>query len=119
MAAATVTLANLCDVVCAWHRRPWIRADRDLCALRTAGESDGISRLGMQVVRNELVEALVTFVNQIKLNHSVCTLRFLSHCFEGLQVLFEDRFETTLHFRARRHFFERLDGEFANDLFDE
>ena len=115
MSAATISLTNFRDVVRAWHGRPWIRAYRDLRSLCTARERDRVSRFGVQVVRNELVEALVTLVNQIKLHHAVCTRRFLPDHFERLEMLLEYRLKTALHFRARRHLFERLRRQLAND----
>src|SRR5690348_7954006 len=82
--AATISLTNLRDVVPPRLGRPWIRSDRDLRALWPARQRHRVSRLRIQVVRDELVEAFVTLVNQIKLHHAVRKLRLAPHGFQRL-----------------------------------
>ena len=71
-------------------------------------ERDRVSRLRMQVVRNEFVEAFVTFVNEIKLDDAVRSDRLSFHCFERFQMLLQYWLETALHFCAGGYFLERL-----------
>src|SRR5829696_1397680 len=73
----------------------------------------------MKVVRNELVEALITFVNKIKLDDAVDARRLFPDYFKRLKVLFEYRLEPTLHFSAGCDFFERLRRQITNDPLDE
>ena len=73
----------------------------------------------MQVIRNELVEAFITLVNKVKLDHAVRAPRFSSDDFKRLEMLLQYRLKTTLHFGAHRNLFERFDGELTNDLLDE
>src|SRR5689334_15681449 len=119
MTTAAIAFADFCDVVCARLRRPRIRADRDLRTLRSARERDGVSCLRIEIIRDELVEAFVTFVNQVKLNHAVGELCFSSHGLQGFEMLLKDGLKTTLHFRASGDCCERMRREIANDLFDE
>ena len=63
MAAAAVALADGGDVVAARAWAEGVRADGDLRAEGAARDRDRVGRFRMDVVGNELVEALQAFLN--------------------------------------------------------
>lgn len=81
MATAAVAFTDLRDVVSSWEWRPGVGANRDLRALRAAREGHRIGGFRVKIVRNELVEAFVTLVYQIKLNDVVFKDSFATNCF--------------------------------------
>src|SRR6266568_314068 len=100
-------------------RRPGVRADRNLCPLRSARERDRVGSLGKQVVRNELVKAFVAFINQIELHYAVVVNSLTPNRLQSLQMELQDRLETALHFRAGGYFIQGVPGQIANNLFNE
>ena len=68
MAAASVTLADLREVRHFGRvgLGPGIRANRNLGAEAGPGEADGISGLGMEIVRDELVVAIQRQIGEVE-----------------------------------------------------
>jgi len=70
VAAAAVAFADLRDVVGARAWGPGVRRQKSLCAVvRALGRRSRSPRI--EIVRNELVKALVAFVDEIKLDDAV------------------------------------------------
>ena len=93
MSAAAVALADLRQV---GHLRrvglgPGIRADRDLGAEAGTGEPDGVRRLGVQKVGDELVVALLRLVGDVEEDRPVALLGALANQLDGLLVALQQR----------------------------
>ena len=63
MAAAAIALANLRDVVGARARRPGIGTHGNLGARGTARQGDRLGRLRIEIIRNDVVEALEALID--------------------------------------------------------
>src|SRR5205807_6929467 len=105
-------------VVCAWMRRPGVRADGNFRAVRAACERDGIGRLRIEIIRDEFVEALDAFVNQIELHDIVRVSRLAPNNLKRLTMKRENRTKAMLHVIAHSNSIERTLDEFADNLFD-
>src|SRR6266568_136022 len=102
--ATTVAFANGCDVVAARAWRPRIRTDGNLGALQSASQCDCVSRLRKQIIRNEFIEAFVTFVDQIELHDILVRSCLAFNCIECFAMKFQNWCEATLHLIAGRDF---------------
>src|SRR2546421_1467147 len=110
MSTAAVSLADRRDVVTARSRRPRIRADGNLRALRRPRQRDRVSRLRKQVIRNELVEAFETLLDEIELHDIFLENRFAPDCFQRVAMQLQDRLKTALHLCAGGNLAQRLPG---------
>src|SRR5258707_816861 len=98
MPAAAIALADRRDVMGARARRPGVRTYRNLGSLRRARERNCVGSVGKQIIRNEFVEALVAFVDQIKLHDCVPVDSFAANRLQSFQMQLQNRLETALHF---------------------
>src|SRR5438132_60677 len=96
MPATAVTFAYRRDITTTRARRPRIRADGDLCSLWPTSQRYGVSRVGKQIIRDELVEAFVTLVHEIELHDAVFVNCLTLNFFKRIAMLSQDRFKTTL-----------------------
>ena len=93
--------------------------DLSRAMLRRARERNCVSRFGKQIVRNEFVEALEPFLDQIELHNIVLAGRFAFDCVQRFPVQLQDRLEAVLHFLAGGNFSQRFLGQVADYLLDE
>src|SRR5579885_1207949 len=119
VAAAAVALADRGDVVAARARAEGVRADGDFRAEGPARDRDRVGRLRADVVRDELVEALDAFVNQVEGDDAAVVRSLASNHLDGFEVARAQRREPPLRRLVRRHFVERAAGEFADRVLDE
>ena len=104
MSTTAVTFADRRDVVTPRTLSPRIRADGNFGALRGAGQRDSVSSVRKQIVRNELVEAFITLVNEIELHDAFVVRSFASNCFERFAMEFQNRLKAAPDFRTGRDF---------------
>jgi len=89
MAAAAVTLADLCEI----HHLgrvglgPGIRTNRDLGAEAGFREANRISGLGMEIVRDELVIAIQRQIGEVEEDGAVALFGALADQGNGLWIL--------------------------------
>src|SRR5215204_294223 len=110
MTAAAVSLADLGDIMKTRARRPRIRADRDLGAEAALRERDVVSRLRVKIIRNKFVVAVDAGVGQIETDDASAVAGALFDELDRLPVLFENRLQFRLNFRALQYFVERFFG---------
>src|SRR5438270_702285 len=119
VAAAAVALADRGDVVAARARAEGVRADGNFRSEGAARDRDRVGRLRVDVVRDELVEALDAFVSEVEVDNAALVMCLAPNYRDRLKVAREDWTEAALHLFACSNFVERTRDEFAYDLLDE
>src|SRR5215470_8424271 len=106
MTATTIAFANLRNVVRPGTRCPGIRPHRNLGTMWPTSQRHRVSSLRIEIVRNELVETLVPFVDKIEMHDTASVCCLAANGLKRLQMLSQYRFETTLYFFTSRDFFQ-------------
>ena len=93
VASSAIALADGGEVDHLFRRGfgPGVGADGDLGAEAGFGEADGVGRLGMQVVGDELVVALERLVGDVEVDGSLLRFRAGADEIDGALVAFEER----------------------------
>ena len=73
----------------------------------------------MQVVGDELVEAVAAFVNEVEVDDAARIFDLAADGLDGLAVAREDGPQAALHLRVSGRLFERAPGQKPDDVLDE
>src|SRR5260370_41225193 len=91
MSATTVPFGNLRKVMRATFGLPGIGANRNLGSLRTAADPDRILCLRIEVVGDELVQAIQGFVNHVEEDHAPIELGLSAYHLDRLLMFGKKR----------------------------
>src|SRR5208282_4483694 len=117
--ASTIALAEPGEIDGRLAFRPRVRSDRNLYPERTLAQADAVDRVGMQVVRNELVVAFEVEVGDIEENRAVFFYRALPQNLDGTPVAFEQRRQDGGYEWLLENFGERVVREQRNHALNE